>query len=162
MKHIPLFILSLIMMTACATGTAVSNIELAPMDKSVIIGVVWYLWEIRSGDTVIGLNRQELKAGGEANMYSLRFDRDGYVSGKAAPNNYRGSCVWGDDSTLSFGVLASTKMAALKEPEPLKEQEYFDYLSRVDRWILTAATKLELHTTDKDGVRSVMIFEKSS
>lgn len=164
MKYIKMFALVLsLVMASCATTTAVNETETAPakassIDRSVIVGAVWYLWEIRSGDAVLDINRSGLKADGVEDAYSLRFDRDDRVFGKAMPNTYHGPCTWEDDLVLRFGNMASTKMLALKEPDSLKEQEFFDYLARVDRWALTSDAQLLLRSAGKDGLQAVMVF----
>ncbi|MDR0584680.1 MAG: META domain-containing protein [Treponema sp.] len=168
MKYIKLFALSLSLAAACATGTVVNKTAAIPtesapagtvlVDRGVIIGVVWYLWEIRRGDTLLDISRLGLRVDGDEDAYSLRFDKNDRVFGKAMPNTYRGPCLWGDGSVLSFGNLVSTRMLALKEPDSLKEQEFFDYLGRVDRWALIADDRLELRSTGKDGVQVVLVF----
>jgi heat shock protein HslJ len=112
--------------------------------------------EIRNGNTVIKLDRPQLEAEGNGDVYRLRFDGDA-VFGKAAPNTYRGPCTWGDASALSFGTMASTMMFAVKEPAALKEHDYYTYLTHVNGWGLTASGRLELYCADQSG-RAVLVY----
>jgi hypothetical protein len=63
----------------------------------------------------------------------------------------------GEDQGLTLGPVAGTQMAALKEPEALKENEYFAYLNRVSRWSFNG-DKLELKTTDEQGRETALVF----
>ena len=172
MKQISIFAaIAAVTLAACAsTSTAAWTASTwtaahVSTDKSAILGIDWYLMEIRNGNTVINLNRPKLEAEGNGDVYRIRFDEkkrdDGkeLVFGKAAPNTYSGPCKWGGGSNLSFGAMASTMMFAFKEPEALKEHDYYAYLTRVKWWGLTDAGRLELFCEDKSG-QAVMVFAK--
>jgi heat shock protein HslJ len=125
-----------------------------------VAGVDWMLREIRTPGKTITLDREKLAAGGMGNCYTLRFDGENRVTGTAAPNRYNGPCTWGGDGALSFGLLVSTKMAALKEPEALKEHEYFEYLRQTSRCEINQG-RLELIINPDDRARrTVMVFGK--
>jgi heat shock protein HslJ len=144
-------------MTSCAAASAVKTTEPVSADRSEIIGMNWYLLEIKKDTGVIDLNRSQLAEEGNDDVYSLRFSDTG-ISGKAAPNTYRAPCKWGSGNYVSFGAMASTMMFAFKEPDALKEYEYTAYLARVYRWDLTEDGLLELSARDTNDIPSVLVF----
>jgi heat shock protein HslJ len=126
-----------------------------------IQGREWVLAEVRSasgGESgVIRLDRQKLAASGFEGVYTIKFDA-GQVSGMGAPNRYLGPYTLGEGRMLSIGNVAGTLMAPFKEPEDLKEHEYFALLGNVSRWDLRE-DRLELFTADSDGRDLTLIFD---
>ena len=164
MKKLQLFAVVLAMvLTACATGSAANKKSMTiPADKSEIMGITWYLVEIRdgNGNMLLGLNRSKLDEEGNGDVYSLRFDQENRVFGKAAPNTYRGPCIWGGSYTLTFGAMASTMMASIKaQPAGLEEYAYYEYLKKVNGWGLTIEDRLELYCEDESG-QAILVFAK--
>jgi heat shock protein HslJ len=146
-------------LAACATTTTTSKTATVTTDRNEIAEIDWYLAQIRRGNTTLDINRPKLEAEGNGDIYSLRFDREDRVSGKGAPNRYNAPCKWGDGSDLSFGAVASTMMFPVKEPEVLKEHDYFAYLRLVSSWALTGGGQLELFCEDQSG-QAVLIYGK--
>jgi hypothetical protein len=159
-QNVKMFALAIIglALTRCA-GAPVKEAAAGP---GPIIGPLWMLMEIRTAGAVIDLNRPALEADGMGDVYSLQFEGETRVHGKAAPNQYSAPCEWGDDSTLGIGLAAATKMLAFKEPEALKEPVFFSYLSRVSRCALTPDDRLELSTADENGGPVVLVFRKAA
>jgi hypothetical protein len=52
-------------------------------------------------------------------------------------------------------------MAPLREPEKLKEQNFFAYLQNTVKWNL-AGGNLELYSTEEDGTGVVLVFVPAS
>ena len=155
------------MLALAIIGLALARCTGAPVREAgsglgPIIGPRWMLLEIRTAGTVIDLNRPALEADGMGDVYSLQFEGETRVHGKAAPNQYSAPCEWGDDSTLGIGLAIATKMLAFKEPEALKEPVFFSYLSRVRRCALTPDDRLELSTTDENGEQVILVFVKAA
>jgi hypothetical protein len=48
-------------------------------------------------------------------------------------------------------------MAPLREPEKLKEQEFFAYLQNATKWNMVKGN-LELHSADNNGTATVLVF----
>jgi heat shock protein HslJ len=140
-------------LAACAGGAAVKQ---GPLNFDEVRGKEWTLTEIRTGSAVIHLDRQKLEAEDMGDVYTLRFDEDG-LSGKGAPNRYLGPYELGDGGRLTLSRVAGTLMMGIKEPEGLKEAEYYDYLSKVTRWNL-ARDRLELFSETPEGREAVLIF----
>lgn len=145
-----------LMMAACATGPAANSTGTVSVGKSAIVGINWYLLEVRNGNNVTKLDRAKLRAEGMEDVYSLRFDEADRVFGKAAPNTYRGPCTWGSGSALKLGALASTMMASLVSTG-FEESAYYGYLGKVNSWGLTANNRLELYCADQSG-QAVLVF----
>jgi heat shock protein HslJ len=149
MRYVQIVVLS-VTMIGCAAGSAAKKLDEAPMpggNSGVIIAIDWLLLEVRTAEALIDLERSRLEAEGMGDVFSLRFDGEDRVSGKAAPNRYTAPCSWGDDNTLGIGPAAATMMMAIKEPEALKEREFFDYLTKVNRWSINTKGQLELYTS---------------
>jgi heat shock protein HslJ len=129
--------------------------------NSVINGVDWMLSEIKTPSRTIVLNRQKFEAEGmPADMFSLRFDKEKRLSGKAAPNRFFTECNWGDNSTLTLKQVASTQMFSFKEQDQLKEQDFFNYLAKVQKYSITPEGYLELFISpDGNGQSTVLIFK---
>jgi heat shock protein HslJ len=142
----------------CASAPKTTEAAIPIGDAGTSIGIDWLLLEIRQGDTVIDLNRPRLAAEEMGDVFSLRFD-GGTVSGKAAPNRYSAPCEWGDDNTIAIGLMVSTKMAASREPEALKEHAFFAYLARVNRLALNGDGQLELYAeAGANGAAATLVF----
>ena len=128
-------------------------------------GKEWILSELRSAGKIVRMDRQKLAADNLGGVYTINFREDkssgeGQINGMGAPNRYFAPYKAGANKALSIGNLASTMMAAFREPEGLGEREYFDYLYKVTRWDLKDE-KLELYSTDSDGAEAVLFFERN-
>lgn len=165
--YLKVWLLAGVVFAACSSGEAVRE-ENFPEEtyfpgvgSKTIYEIDWFLQEVRTSEGVIILDRSKMEAEEMGDFFSLRFNERGdQISGKAAPNRYRAPCEWGDDNTLGFETAAATMMMAFKEPEGLNEREFFDYLSKVERWDLTLEGQLEFLTFGKDGSEAALIFSK--
>jgi len=125
-------------------------------------GKEWLLSELRSSGKIVLIDRKKLEADNMGGFYTIIFRKDqasgeNRVSGMGAPNRYFGPYVLGSNRALSFGNVASTMMMAFKEPDGLKENEYFAYLSRITRWDLRDG-KLELYSSGSAGNEAILVF----
>jgi heat shock protein HslJ len=116
----------------------------------------WRLVEIRIQPENIKFDRQKLVDEGFGDIFIIQFDKD-RLSGKGAPNRYMGPYEAGENQSLKIGNVAGTLMAPIREPERLKEGEYFAYLANVYKWNLDGET-LELYTKNDDGREAVMVY----
>ncbi|MCL2042577.1 MAG: META domain-containing protein [Treponema sp.] len=119
----------------------------------------WFLTELRTGLETIIIDRTELAEKGIRGIFTLRFDAE-LASGVGVPNRYRAPYTLADNQTLSIGLIASTLMASLFEPDELKEHEYMAVLQNVSRWNL-ADEKLELYSQKNDGTEVILVFTLS-
>ncbi|GMO29050.1 MAG: hypothetical protein Pg6A_17070 [Termitinemataceae bacterium] len=122
-----------------------------------IKGIDWYLVQLKTGDSIINIDRDALTEDGMENWFSLRFNEN-RIYGKAAPNNYNADCFINSDSSIRMGVIASTKMMAFREAAALKEHSYFEHLAKVTNWALSPLGYLELYYTNTNGQRVSLVF----
>jgi heat shock protein HslJ len=148
------FILSAMVLTLCSGGASARGSGAVFKD---VQGKEWTLMEIRSQGKTVSIDRKKLETGFPGGAFTINFEDD-RVSGVGAPNRYFGPYTVDSNNALSIGDLASTMMAALFEPEELKEHEFLAYLSEAKRWDLKSG-KLELYSANSAGVETVLVFE---
>jgi heat shock protein HslJ len=154
------FILPAIVFVSCA-GTA--SVRGSGAEFKDVQGKEWTLLEIKSQGKTVRIDRKKLEAGFSGGAFTINFEEgssgnEGRTSGVGAPNRYFGPYTVDSNNALSIGNLASTMMAALFEPEELKENEFLAYLSNVKRWNLRSK-KLELYSANSAGAETVLVFE---
>ena len=124
-------------------------------------GKEWILSEFVSAGKTVRMDRQKLELDNLGGVYTIQFQEDrqsgNRVSGMGAPNRYFGPYTVGANRSLSIGNLASTMMMAFREPDGLRENEYFNYLSKVTRWDLRNG-KLELYSSGNNRAETVLVF----
>ncbi|GHU93019.1 hypothetical protein FACS189479_03550 [Spirochaetia bacterium] len=158
-KSMALTVLSLCVAisTLCAAcvGAPVSVQETA-LSFTDVQGKEWELIEVRIAPQNIPLDRVTLAEEGFADVFTLSFDA-GQLQGKGVPNRYRGPYEAGEGQSLKIKNIAATLMAAFREPEGLKEYEYFAYLQNTYRWNIDKGN-LELFTKNEDGREAVLVY----
>jgi len=116
----------------------------------------WKLMEVRAGKDKIIFKRDMLAQETPKNVFTLRFDAE-RVSGAGCPNRYFAPYTLAEKQAIDIKLIAGTLMAAMFEPEQLKEQEYFAYLKNVKKWNLVKGN-LELRSANDEGAEVVLIF----
>jgi len=119
-------------------------------------GKEWMLLELKSGGRTTTMDRNKLAIDNLIGVYTLRF-QEGRLSGMGAPNRFTAPYTAGPNRSLDISLIASTMMMAFREPEGLKEREFFDYLSAVQRWDLWQG-KLELYSKNSSGNEIILVF----
>ena len=119
-------------------------------------GKEWLLSEVRSSGKTIVMDRQKLALDNLIGVYSLNF-QEGRLSGMGAPNRFNAPYSAASNRYLNIGPAASTMMIAFREPEGLKEKEFFDYLAATQRWDLFQGI-LELYSKNPNGTEAVLVF----
>jgi heat shock protein HslJ len=119
-------------------------------------GKEWKLIEVRAGPENIIFDRNQLISEGFADIFILQFEND-RLQGKGAPNRYSAPYEQGKGQDLAIKSIAGTLMAPIREPEKLKEHNYFIYLQNTYRWNINN-NNLELFTKSEDGQEVVMVF----
>ena len=125
-------------------------------------GKEWILSELRSAGKTVRMDRQKLAADNLGGVYTINFQKDsaeGRVSGMGAPKRYFGPYTANSNRVLKIGNVASTMMLAFREPEGLKESEFFALLSKVMRWDLREGM-LELYSSSSDGTEAALVFAR--
>ena len=149
-----IFILTALVFVSCAGGASFRGSKAVFNDD--VQGKEWILLEFKSQGKTVKLDRNKLDASFPNGAFTINFEED-RVNGVGAPNRYFGPCTIDGNKGISIGNLASTMMLALFEPEELKEQEFFDYLSKANRWNIKSG-KLEIYTVNSSGVETVLVF----
>jgi len=116
----------------------------------------WKLSEVLIGGTSIGFDRDKLADEGFGEIYTLRFDAE-RVNGIGAPNRYFAPYTLGDKNTITIKTMAGTLMASFREPEALKENEYYKLLQNVKIWNLKNDS-LRLYSNGDGTEEAVLIF----
>jgi heat shock protein HslJ len=153
------FVLPAIVFPSLASGAPAKESGVTFKD---VEGKEWFLSEVKSAGKVVLMDRKKLEADDMGKFFSIIFQKDnasdgGRVGGTAAPNSYFGPYTPGDNRALSIGNMASTLMMAIKEPEGLRENEYFNYLAKVTRWDLRNGEP-ELYCSGSNGDEVILVF----
>jgi len=142
-----LLLLTIAAMPACSSAPKFSNV----VDKD------WKLIAVRGNSENITFDRNKLVAEGFADIFTLRFDQE-RVNGVGAPNRYFAPYTRTDNKQgISIKTVAQTQMAALREPEYLKELDFFAYLQNTIKWNI-AKGNLELYSAETNGATTVLVF----
>ena len=146
-KIVTLLLMLIAVSGACSSAPKFSNV----VDKD------WKLIAVRGGPGNITFDRSKLVEEGFADIFTLRFDKE-RVNGVGAPNRFFAPYTRTDNKQgISIQAIAQSQMAPLREPEYLKEQEFFAYLQNTTQWTI-ADKNLELHSTGEDGTAAVLVF----
>jgi heat shock protein HslJ len=144
-KLTALFAIITFMQTACASAPDFSDVR----DRN------WKLMEVRAGKDVI-FQRSMLKQEVPVDVFTLRFDAE-RVSGTGCPNRYFSPYSLSEKQAIDIKPIAGTLMAALFEPEQLKEREFFTYLENADKWNVVRGN-LELRSKNNEGATVFLVF----
>jgi heat shock protein HslJ len=125
---------------------------------SDVSGKEWLLVEVRTKPENIIFDRKKLVSEGFKGIFSLKFDAE-RVSGVGAPNRYTAPFSLGENHAIEVKLIAGTMMAPLREPEKLKEHDFFNYVQNASKWDLVNG-KLELYTKNESGEEAVMVFAR--
>jgi heat shock protein HslJ len=106
-------------------------------------------------DRIVIYNREDLKKH-KHDVYTLNFTSD-TISGTAAPNKYSAPYTAGDNNTLTISLIRSTLMAPIIQPEKLQENDFYNYMQKVERWSAEKG-KLILHSKTDSGIAVRLIF----
>jgi heat shock protein HslJ len=144
------FLILVVFLTLCA-----ASCKSAP-NFADVSGKEWKLIEVQVKNKNIGFDRSALAAEGFGDIFTLKFDTE-RISGAGAPNRYFAPYTLDKNQAISIKTIAGTLMAPLRQPEKLKEHDYFMYLENSYKWDL-AGGKLELLTKAEDSSETKMIF----
>jgi heat shock protein HslJ len=145
-KFMILLLTIIAMPFACSSAPKFSDV----VDKD------WKLITVRGGLENITFDRGKLVEEGFADIFTLRFDKE-RVNGVGAPNRYFAPYTLSDKQGISIKAIAQSQMAPLREPEYLKEFDFFAYLQNTTQWNI-AGGNLELQSTGTSGTAAVLVF----
>lgn len=101
-------------------------------------------------------NRDELAKEGMPNVYTLTIASD-TVSGVGAPNRYSAPFSRGSDQAITIGLMRSTQMAPLVQPEKLQEHDFYLYMQNANEWRIVNGN-LEIVSKDDKGSPVRLVF----
>ncbi|MCL2412380.1 MAG: META domain-containing protein [Treponema sp.] len=152
MKKFCFAIVAIAILAVGCANRAPSLTAITVEDFSDILGREWRLLEVHVNDTfgrTILFDRNTLMQEGDGDIFTMKFDEE-MVSGTAAPNLYSGPFTLGEGNSLSIGMMRSTLMATLFEPERLPEHEFFGYMTNVHEWQFVDGRLVLLSKTEDD------------
>jgi heat shock protein HslJ len=126
------------------------------LEFSDVSGKDWKLIEVNVNDRVILFDRNTLIKEDAGDIFTINFNAQN-INGKAAPNLYSGTYTPGANQAISLSPVSSTRMAPLRQPEKLREYDFFVYLQNVYKWNLVDK-KLELYSKAEDDAEVKMVF----
>jgi len=126
-------------------------------DFSDVIGVEWKLTEVSINGTATPFSRNTL-SNNFSDSFTLTFNGE-MLSGRGAPNLYSAPYTLGGNRSISTLIMRSTLMAAIFEPEHLKEHDFYIYMQYIHSWRLSGEI-LELSSLLDDSREVILIFEK--
>jgi heat shock protein HslJ len=121
-----------------------------------VSGKEWKLIDVRVNNVSIKFDRNTLVSEGFGEIFTLIFDAE-RISGVGAPNRYFAPYTLDKNQAISIKTIAGTLMAPLRQPEKLKEQDYFIYLQNTYKWNLVKGN-LEFSTKDGNGTEATLVF----
>ena len=139
-------VMLILVVTACKSAPSFADVS----------GKEWKLVEVHVGGKSIGFDRNTLVSEGFGDIFTLKFDAE-RISGTGAPNRYFAPYTLDKNQAISIKTIGGTLMAPLRQPEKLKEQDYFKYLESTYKWNLVKGN-LELLTKSADGSEVTLIF----
>jgi heat shock protein HslJ len=123
---------------------------------SDVTGKEWKLIEVRIDNKNINFNRATLVNEGFGEIFTLNFDAQN-ISGVGAPNRYSAPYTLDKNQSISVKLARATLMAPIREPEKLKEHDFFSYIQNASSWNL-AGQNLELRSKTESGSEVVLVF----
>jgi heat shock protein HslJ len=148
MKKITIVSAVLASLLGCASGPKFTDVS----------GLEWKLIGVSIEGQSINFDRNALVNDGFGEIFTLTFDAE-RLSGVGAPNRYFAPYTLGSKQAITVQTVAGTLMAAIRQPEKLRENDYFTYISNTYEWNLVGGN-LELHSKNADGKDVVLTFTR--
>jgi len=158
-RNINLLLAAAIILTNCAITPKIETVGVSSqkiISFSEAVGKELVLVDVHVGGKNTGFSRKKLVKEDFGDMFTATFDGQ-MISGVGAPNRFSAPYVLGDEKNISINMIISTRMAAFREPERLKENEYFNYLQKTYKWDIVNGM-LELFSKTDNGVDVLMFF----
>jgi len=125
------------------------------MSFSDVAGKEWKLVEVYIDNRDIRFSRDS-QPEVFRDIFTLNFDGQ-MVSGTGAPNRYSAPYTLDENHSISIRPMISTQMAALFEPENLREFDFFAYLQGAYSWGFIN-NNLVINSRTQDGREIRLMF----
>ena len=146
MKKYLLAVLTVLLLAGCKSTPKFTDVS----------GKEWKLTDVRLNDKSINFDRNTLDSEGYGEIFTLVFD-NGQLSGIGAPNRFSASFTLGKNQAIEVKQLSETTMEPLRQPEKLKEKDYFAYIQNAYEWTLLS-NNLELSAKSEASDEVVLVF----
>lgn len=154
-----LFYLTAVLLTECKStpqAEPVPETLVIIQDFSDVKDREWNLMEIRINGKDIEFNRDALEKEGFRDVFTIIMD-DQTISGTGAPNRYSAPYTLGEGQEINVQLVRATLMATIREPEKLREHDFFTYIQNTYEW-KTTDSNLELKSKTAKGEDVVMVL----
>jgi heat shock protein HslJ len=121
-----------------------------------LAGKEWKLTEVRINGVSTGFNRSDLARNGYTDAFTIIFEAE-MLGGLGAPNRYSAPYTLKTGKQITISLIRATLMAAIREPDKLREHDYFGYLQNAASWNFVN-NNLEIYSKDEAGKAVVLIF----
>ncbi len=145
-KQIFILVLVITIIISCTSGPKFTD----------VVGKEWKLIEVNVNGRDILFDRNTLNSEDAGNIFTFNFDAQN-ISGVGAPNRYSGPYTLGREQAINMSPVRSTMMAPLKQPEKLRESDFFIYIQNIYKWDLID-TNLELYSKTENNADVRMVF----
>jgi len=123
---------------------------------SEVTGKKWKLIEVNVKGRNIQFNRDTLANEDAGDIFTFNFDTQNF-SVIGAQNQISGRYTLGSNQAINLSPVNPTTEAPLRQPEKLREQDFFVYLQNVYKWNLVD-TNLELYSKTEDDAEVKLVF----
>ena len=151
MKKIILPVLIVAILTVFASCGSVKGF-------SDVMGKEWKLVEVRTGDKDTAFNRSTLSKEGASDIFTMKIEAE-LLSGVGASNRFTAPYTLGEGQSIEVQPMRATLMAPLRQPEKLREDQFFTYLQNTTEWQIADKT-LEFHSKTNEGAPIVLVFSR--
>jgi heat shock protein HslJ len=144
-----------LLLAAILITAAVVSCKSGP-NFSDVAGKEWLLTDVRLNGKSINFDRNTLILEGFGDIFTLNFEVE-RLGGTGAPNRYFAPYTLGSNQAIKVETVAETLMAPLRQPEKLKEHDFFTYIQNASKWNLVK-NNLELVSKGEDSSNVVLVF----
>ena len=121
-----------------------------------LAGKEWKLTEVRINGVSTGFNRSDLAQSGYTDAFTLSFEAE-MLGGLGAPNRYSAPYTLKTGNQITISLIRATLMAPLREPDKLREHDYFGYLQNAVSWNFVN-NNLQINSKTEDGKTVILIY----
>jgi heat shock protein HslJ len=126
------------------------------LSENELAGKEWKLTEVRINGVSIGFNRSDLARSGFTEGFTISFEAE-LLGGLGAPNRYSAPYTLKTGNQITISLIRATLMAPLREPDKLREHDYFGYLQNAGSWSFVN-NNLQINSKTEDGKTVLLIF----